>query len=328
MDAGAGWRPTATRERLALRAQLLAATRAHFAAQGVLEVETPALSTAAVTDLHLASLEVRTPAAPRYLHTSPEYAMKRLLAAGSGDIWQLARVFRGEEVSARHNPEFTLLEWYRVGMTLDGLIADIDALLRTLLDTPLASRGTALGPARRLSHREALRVHAGVDPHTADLATLAAAARHHLGDIPGALDRDALLDLLQGAVVAPRLGRGEVTYLVDWPASHAALARLRTDEAGVAVAARVEAYVDGLELCNGFEELTDPTEQRARFATDAARRRAAGLAVPPVDERFLAALAHGLPPCSGVAVGFDRVVMLAAGTREIRDVLAFPYDLA
>lgn len=328
MDAGADWRPTATRERLALRAELLAATRAHFAVRGVLEVETPALSAAAVTDLHLASLEVRTQAAPRYLHTSPEYAMKRLLAAGSGDIWQFARVFRGEEVSARHNPEFTLLEWYRVGMTLDGLVADIDALLRALLDAPLAARGGALGPARRLSHREALRKHAGVDPHLDDVATLAAAARHHLGDIPGGLDRDAVLDLLQGAVVAPRLGHGEVTYLVDWPASQAALARLHTDDAGVAVAARVEAYVDGLELCNGFEELTDPAEQRARFATDAVRRRAAGLAVPPVDERFLAALAHGLPPCSGVAVGFDRVVMLAAGTRNIRDVLTFPYDLA
>jgi elongation factor P--(R)-beta-lysine ligase len=328
MSVGADWRPTATRERLALRAGMLAATRAHFAARGVLEVETPALSTAAVTDLHLASLEVRTRTAPRYLHTSPEYAMKRLLAAGSGDIWQLARVFRGEEVSARHNPEFTLLEWYRVGLTLDGLVDDIDTLLRALLDAPLAGRGMALGPARRLSHRDALREHAGVDPHLADVGMLAAAARRHLGDIPQGLDRDALLDLLQGAVVAPRLGHGEVTYLVDWPASQAALARLRTDDAGVAVAARVEAYVDGLELCNGFEELTDPAEQRARFATDAERRQAAGLAVPPVDERFLAALAHGLPPCSGVAVGFDRVVMLAAGTRDIRDVLAFPYDLA
>jgi lysyl-tRNA synthetase class 2 len=136
------------------------------------------------------------------------------------------------------------------------------------------------------------------------------------------------LDLLLGMVVAPCLGRGEITYLVDWPATQAALAKLRPAADGTLVAARVEAYVDGLELCNGFEELTDATEQQERFERDAARRTAAGLPVPAIDARFLAALEHGLPPCSGVAVGFDRVAMLAAGTREIRDVLAFPYDRA
>lgn len=352
------WRPTANLEALRLRAGLLETVRAYFREQGVLEVETPALAAAAVTDVHLASLEVRVMggsgtanaaeghaatnlAAPRYLHTSPEYHMKRLLAAGSGDIWQAARVFRGEELSPRHNVEFTLLEWYRVGFTLEALVADIDALLRRCLAAPRAAQGSPLGPARVLTHREAFLEHADVDSQTATLEQLLAAAELHLGTLPADLnDRDTVLDLLLGMVVAPCLGRGEITYLVDWPASQAALARLRpatagtpasvhvTAAEGLAVAARVEAYLDGLELCNGFEELTDAAEQRERFARDAARRAAAGLPVPAIDGHFLAALEHGLPPCSGVAVGFDRVAMLAAGTRDIREVLAFPYDRA
>lgn len=344
------WRPTASLEALRLRAGLLETVRAYFREQGVLEVETPALATAAVTDVHLASLEVRVmgtadttcagnvaaqsaarqAAPPRYLQTSPEYHMKRLLAAGSGDIWQAARVFRGEELSHRHNVEFTLLEWYRVGFTLEALVADIDALLRRCLDAPRAAQGAPLGPARVLTHREAFLEHADVDSQCATLDELRAAAALHLGTLPADLDdRDTVLDLLLGMVVAPCLGRGEITYLVDWPASQAALARLRPAAGAVPpVAARVEAYVDGLELCNGFEELTDAAEQRERFARDAERRAAAGLPVPATDAHFLAALEHGLPPCSGVAVGFDRVVMLAAGTREIRDVITFPYDRA
>jgi len=344
------WRPTASLETLRLRADLLDTVRTYFREQGVLEVETPALAAAAVTDVHLASLEVRVMgaadrasananasvghvAAPRYLHTSPEYHMKRLLAAGSGDIWQAARVFRGEELSHRHNVEFTLLEWYRVNFTLEALVKDIDALLRRCLAAPRTAQGLPLGPARTLTHREAFLEHAAVDSQTATLEQLLAAAEHHLGKLPAALDdRDTVLDLLLGMVVAPCLGRGEITYLVDWPASQAALAKLRPAIDGTPmtalVAARVEAYLDGLELCNGFEELTDAAEQRERFARDAARREAAGLPVPTMDEHFLAALEHGLPACSGVAVGFDRLAMLAAGTSDIRDVLAFPYDRA
>ena len=340
------WRPTASLKALHLRAGLMDTVRTYFREQGVLEVETPALAAAAVTDVHLASLEVRMMggagaasasanisgsniAAPRYLHTSPEYHMKRLLAAGSGDIWQAARVFRGEELSHRHNVEFTLLEWYRVGFTLEALVAEIDALLRRCLAAPRAAQGAPLGPARVLTHREAFLEHADVDSQTATLEQLNAAAALHLGTLPAGLeDRDTVLDLLLSMVVAPCLGRGEITYVVDWPATQAALAKLRVAADGTPVAARVEAYVDGLELCNGFEELADATEQHERFARDAARREAAGLPVPAIDEHFLAALRHGLPPCSGVAVGFDRVAMLAAGTREIRDVLAFPYDCA
>jgi lysyl-tRNA synthetase class 2 len=282
------WRPTASLEALRLRAGLLDTVRAYFREQGVLEVETPALAAAAVTDVHLASLEVRVMGgngtantaggntaaevtASRYLHTSPEYHMKRLLAAGSGDIWQAARVFRGEELSHRHNVEFTLLEWYRVGFTLEALVADIDALLRRCLAARRAAQGAPLGPARVLTHREAFLEHADVDSQTATLEQLHAAAALHLGTLPAGLeDRDTVLDLLLSMVVAPCLGRGEITYLVDWPASQAALARLRPAAAGTpgsvsvtafdvlpAVAARVEAYLDGLELCNGFEELTD-----------------------------------------------------------------------
>lgn len=327
------WAPTASLEALRTRATLLDEIRAYFRERNVLEVETPALATAAVTDVHLASLEVRVmgqpSTAPRYLQTSPEYAMKRLLAAGSGDLWQAARVFRGEEQSRRHNGEFTLIEWYRTGFALEALIADIDSLLRRCLAGPRMAQGKPLGAARVVSHREAFRTHAGVDSLVAPLPALLAAAEQHLGALPASLDdRDTVLDLLLGAVIAPRLGHGEVTYLVDWPASQAALARLRLGADGTPVAARVEAYVDGLELCNGFEELTDPVEQRERFARDIARRAVIGLPQPAVDERFLAALAHGLPPCSGVALGFDRLVMLAVGTADIREVIAFPQDRA
>lgn len=327
------WAPTASLEALRLRAALLDEIRAYFRERNVLEVETPALASAAVTDVHLASLEVRVMGhpgvPPRYLQTSPEYAMKRLLAAGSGDLWQAARVFRGEEQSRRHNVEFTLIEWYRTGFALEDLIADIDALLRRCLAGPRSVQGKPLGPLHVVTHRAAFLAHAGVDSFTASLPELLAAAERLTGALPTGLDdRDTVLDLLLGTVVAPQLGRGQVSYLVDWPVSQAALARLRPAADGTPVAARVEAYVDGIELCNGFEELTDPVEQRERFARDTARRAAAGLPAPAMDERFLAALAHGLPPCSGVAVGFDRVVMLAAGASDLREVIAFPHDRA
>ena len=259
-----------------------------------------------------------------YLQTSPEYAMKRLLAAGSGPIYQLARAFRDGEAGRRHNPEFTLLEWYRPGFDQHRLMDEVAELL--------AEVAGVAGPAERLTYAEAFRAHAGVDPFADPPERLAEAAR---GATDGAVpdlgdDRDAWLDLLMGTVVEQRLGwsgdRRRPTFVHDFPASQAALARVRTPVpgAGPAVAERFELFVGGVELANGFHELADAAEQRRRFEADLARRRALDLPEPPVDERFLAALAAGLPDCAGVALGFDRLVMLAAGAGSIAEVLAFP----
>jgi lysyl-tRNA synthetase class 2 len=323
----ADWRPSAALDTLRLRARLLARTRAFFAARGVVEVETPQLSAATVTDLHLASLATVVSGAGRggrrtlYLQTSPEYSMKRLLAAGSGPIYQLARAFRDGEAGSRHNPEFTLLEWYRPGFDHHALMDEVEALLSELL-------GTAA--AERFSYRDLFRQHLGVDPLASPVADLdrAAAAGGIRSPAFETGDRDGRLDLLLSHLIEPRLARDRPTFVYDYPASQAALARLRTDPDGTAVAERFEVFAGGLELANGFHELADAAEQRRRFEADLARRRAAGLPEPPIDERLLAALAAGLPDCAGVALGFDRLVMLAAGVRTIAEVIAFPLDRA
>jgi elongation factor P--(R)-beta-lysine ligase len=323
----ADWRPSASLQVVRLRADLLARTRAFFAARGVLEVETPLLAAAAVTDVHLASLSTRCQGAGAagggtlYLQTSPEYAMKRLLAAGAGAIYQLAKAFRDGEAGSRHNPEFTLLEWYRPGFDHHALMDEVDALLATLLGAP---------PAERLSYRALFARHLGIDPLTASTSDLdRAAAKHGLLAPPFAPDdRDGRLDLLLSHLLEPRLPHDRPTFVFDYPASQAALARLRTDAEGVVVAERFEVFAGGLELANGFHELTDAAEQRRRFESDLAHRRALGLPEPPIDERLLAALAAGLPDCAGVALGFDRLVMLAAGASSIDEALAFPIDRA
>ncbi|MCZ8130362.1 MAG: EF-P lysine aminoacylase EpmA [Steroidobacteraceae bacterium] len=321
-----GWRPTAGIAALARRAELLARVRAFFAARGVLEVETPVLARATVTDVHLASLETRIAGrpAPYYLQTSPEYAMKRLLAAGAPDLYQVCKVFRDGEVGSRHNPEFTMVEWYRHGFDDVRLMHEVGDLLHVLIGERLSDR------PEFVTYRGAFERELDLDPYATPVAQLRAAAERRLGPVPAALadDRDACLDLLMGAVVGPALGRDRVTFVHDYPATQAALARLKPGTANPPVAARFEAYVDGLELCNGFHELVDASEQRRRFEHDLAARTARGLPAAPVDERLLAALAHGLPDCAGVALGFDRVAMLALHTRDIRDVIAFPVDEA
>lgn len=319
------WRPSATRARLAQRASLVRAVRGFFEARGPLEVETPMLVNAGVTDRHLVSVPAIVGDRPMYLHTSPEYAMKRLLAAGSGDIWQLCRVARGDERSRLHNPEFTLLEWYRCGWTMDALIDEVAALL----DSLMSAAGAAPRPLLRLRYHDAFQEAFGVDPVAATTAELAALARDAGLVDNGAetsLDRDALLDFLVGARLGPTLGHGCWSALTHYPASQAALARLDPDDPSVAL--RFEIYADGVELANGFEELADPTEQSARFAADDAARQAAGLPRIAVDERFLAALAAGLPPCAGVAVGFDRCTMIATGAARIDDIIAFTSEQA
>jgi lysyl-tRNA synthetase class 2 len=315
------WRPTATRERLALRASLLARTRAFFAARQVMEVDTPALVNAAVTDTHIHALSVDvTGGVHMFLHTSPEYAMKRLLAAGMGDIYQICHVARGFEQSRVHNTEFTLVEWYRLGFDLGALMDEVEALVRELCSTHPALRISA----QRLSYREVFAQHTGLDPLDATIAQLLEVVAH-LG-YRSAGGRDELLDLIMGAVIGPKLGHACLTFVYGYPASQAALARL--DPVDPRTAHRFELYMAGLELANGFHELAAADEQRARFAQDLHERQQRALPLHRMDERLLAALAAGLPDCAGVAVGFDRILMLAAGAAHIEEVLPFPTQTA
>ena len=253
----------------------------------------------------------------RYLQTSPEYAMKRLLAAGSGAIYQICKVFRDGERGRRHNPEFTMLEWYRPGFDHHRLMDEVDALLQAVL-------GAAA--AERISYADAFRRHAGIDPHAASDGELRSRVAALGVSGIAELDRDDLLNLLLTHTVEQRLGVSRPTFLFDYPASQAALARIRPGDPPVAE--RFEVFIDGVELANGFHELADPDEQRRRFAADLEERRRRGLPEVAVDERLLAALAAGLPDCAGVALGVDRLVMLKAGTRNIADVIAFPIDRA
>lgn len=312
------WQPSASIEMLRLRAELMNRVRGFFSQRGVLEVETPLLSRAAITEPNLASAEVRLSGLRDtfYLHTSPEFFMKRLLAAGSGDIWQACKVFRGSEHGRRHNPEFTMIEWYRTGFDHHALMDEVGTLLRVLIP------GLA-GDHEIISYADAFRKHAGIDPFEASDVVL----RDIVGGFgltDATLERDALLDAIASHTVYPQLGQGRVSFVHAFPASQAALAKL--DENDPRCARRFEAFVNGVELANGFHELSDAAEQWRRFEHENARRVATGLPQMPLDENLLAALEHGLPDCAGVALGFDRVVMLAAGRDDIAEVLGFGFD--
>lgn len=313
------WRPGATIEVLRARAALLNKVRVFFAARDVLEVETPALVSAAVTDPHLHSLATcyTGPAAPAgrrlFLQTSPESAMKRLLAAGSGPIWQLARVFRDGEAGRLHNPEFTMLEWYRPGFDHHQLMDEVEALVAGMLALPSGFE--------RLTYAETFRRRLDIDPHIASDADLRRCARDHGLEASLPEERDGRLDLLLTHLIEPHLGAGRPVFLYDYPPSQAALARIRAE--GPPVAERFELYFNGVELANGYHELDDADEQRRRFEHDRELRRHAGLPDVAPDERLLAALRKGLPACAGVALGFDRLVLLAVGATSIDEVMAF-----
>ncbi|MGA2024673.1 MAG: EF-P lysine aminoacylase EpmA [Steroidobacteraceae bacterium] len=324
MSQTADWRPSAALPALRLRAELLSATRAFFAARGVLEVDTPALVRHAVTDVHIDCASVQLPGhgAPLYLHSSPEYAMKRLLAAGSGDIYQIAHVFRGNEVSPLHNPEFTLIEWYRCGFTLRALMAEVGELASQLLALPSAA------PVQYCSYAQLFEREVGLDPLCASDAALRALAITHRLDAPVAqrCTRDELLDWFMGSVIGPRLGGDGLCFVHHYPASQAALARL--DPQDPLVALRFELYAHGIELANGFEELADAAQQRSRFELDRRERSRRALGAPAIDEALLSALSAGLPSVSGVALGFDRLLMLRLGAAHIGQVLPFAFDRA
>lgn len=313
---------------------MLARIRAFFAAAGVMEVETPILSHAGATDPALASLSLSGgrsgvgSGADRtlFLQTSPEFPMKRLLASGSGPIYQICKVFRGEERGRRHHPEFSLLEWYRPGLDDGQLIDEVAELVRAVLQRPML-------PMQRIRYRDLFREVLDLDPFTAPVQTLREAAI--TAGIPDAdrldLERDAWLDLLLTQCLEARLGRSGMSFLCDYPPSQAALARIRPGgdpPDDQAVAERFELYIDGVELANGFHELTDAVEQGARFAHDRTERRRLGLTEIPHDTRLLAALQAGMPASSGVALGLDRLLMIAVGATHIDQVLAFPVERA
>jgi lysyl-tRNA synthetase class 2 len=325
------WHPESLAARLPFlrrRARLAAATRAFFAARGFLEVETPYAVTAPGEEVHLQAYrtERRHPdgrAEAQWLHTSPEFAMKRLLAGGSGPIFQLARVWRNGEASALHAPEFTMLEWYAPGLGMDGLVDQTEAYLRAVLPPVVTCRGvtTDLGRFERLTVADAFARYAGADvlATAGDAAALAADAGAALRE--GETWEDLFFRLLLERV-EPQLGRAHPTFLTHWPAAQAALAR--RDPSDPRVAERFELFVCGIELANAFVELTDAAEQRARFLEDRARRHATGGEDWPLDEDFLAALEFGLPDCAGIALGFDRLAMIAGDARSIGQVLWLP----
>ncbi len=314
------WRPAARIEQLRQRAELLARVRRFFAERGVWEVDTPQLSATAIADPNIESVAAELAGRRYWLQSSPEAAMKRLLAAGSGSIYQICHAFRGGERGRLHNVEFTLLEWYQVGFDHHALMDEVVDLAAMLLGER---------PRERMSYREAFLRHAGIDPFALDAEGFAARAAEWDMAVPDlGADIDAWRDLFFSYRVAPALGRGRYSFVDEFPASQAALARLHRDEQGDLVAERFELFIDGIEIANGYHELTDPDEQRQRFRAEAERREIRGEPLPDLDERLLAALAAGLPDCAGVALGLDRLIMLALGAERLDEVMAFPFERA
>ena len=303
---------TALKQRAILNQQV----RVFFAERHVLEVETPALSQAGNTDPFIDSFSVNTTHGLRWLHTSPEYPMKRLLAAGSGDIYQLCKVWRKDESGRRHNPEFTMLEWYRLGFSYTQLMQEVAELLHTLIPhlTKLP---------RFITYRDAFLETLRIDPHTADQTTLAACAQAHGVNITGDMPLQAWRDLLLTHCVEAAFPLDQLTFLYHYPAAQSALAKVQED-AGQWVAQRFEVYLGALELGNGYQEQTDASRNREILQQDA-QTRGDGI---PIDEHFLAALEQGLPECAGVAIGIDRVLMCRMQVSDLKQVISFSWEVA
>ncbi|WP_151704076.1 EF-P lysine aminoacylase EpmA [Nitrincola alkalilacustris] len=317
------WEPTASIEHLRRRAAILSSIRDFFAARQVMEVDTQILSHCAVSDPFIDSIEANfnligsDQMQSLYLQTSPEFAMKRLLAAGAGSIYQLGKVFRNGEVSPRHNPEFTMLEWYRIGFDHWQLMNEVEALVLSVLPDLTI---------RRISYRDLFLNHLDIDPHQASVAQLSRLCRAHIDAPFEDDDPDTWRNLLMSHLIEPALEEGVFVY--GFPASQAALARVERDETGIEVATRFELFVDGLELANGYYELTDAAEQARRLAADQQQRERLQLPQRPTEQRLVAALQQGLPECAGVALGVDRLVMLALGASDIAQVIPFAFNRA
>jgi elongation factor P--(R)-beta-lysine ligase len=318
------WQPSAPLENLRLRACVLKQIRDFFAARHVMEVDTPLMCHTSVTDPYIQSIPALFQPHPKeneqryYLQTSPEYAMKRLLAAGSGAIYQIAKAFRQGELGRFHNPEFTMLEWYRPGFDHHRLMDEMDDLLQLILKTP---------PAERKSYAELFQTFLHLDPHHASIHELMACAKDKSISVAGDItDRDTWLSLLITHYIEPQIGKDRPCFIYDFPGSQAALARLQPGD--TPVASRFEVYFQGIELANGFHELQDANEQRKRFENNLIARKQLGLSELPIDEYLLSALSHGLPDCAGVALGIDRIIMLAASCHHIAEILSFDFTRA
>lgn len=312
------WQPTASMDALRKRAEALATIRAFFNARSYLEVETPIMGRFGVTDVYLANMVVCFRGKSHFLQTSPEYHMKRLLAAGSGPIFQLARVFRDDELGRWHNPEFTMLEWYQLDCNHHELMEEVGVFLQEMLQCQ---------PLIKKTYCQVFKEICGIDPFHAELSELKeTVARFFLqGVLPAdETNRDQYLFLLMSHVVEPALSKEMAPVAVyDFPVSQAALSQINEG-----VAERFEVYYRGVELANGFHELSDASLQRARFEEDAFMRQRLGLPTHPTDEYLLAALQQGLPPCSGVALGVDRLLALAWNTPSIAETVSFDFSRA
>ena len=317
------WRPAASKERLQARAKLLQDIRTYFTAQGVLEVETPLISKAGNTDPEIQSMQTDNGGQTGnggYLRTSPEFALKRLLAADSGDIYELGRVFRAAESGRFHNPEFTLLEWYRNGFSYHRLMDEVADLVRRCGQGKFDQ-----WPEERLSYHDLFQRHIGIDPFTADIEALAASAsRHGINDIE--LDHNQWLDLLISHIIQPALPLQCLTFVYDFPVDQAALAKIKPGTPPLAQ--RFELYLGRLELANGYQELTDATEQQRRFDAENTQRQEQAKPTYKVDQHFLNALNSGMPECAGVALGVDRLLMGIVAAESIDEVIAFPWSRA
>ena len=320
MSNQSSFRPTCSRDSWVKRQALMNKVRRFFENRGVLEVETPVLSAAGGTDPQLDYFEVE---GKRFMMTSPEFHMKRLLAAGFGDIFQITKSFRKDEFGAHHNNEFSMVEWYRVGMPQEKLMDEVEALVSEIIGKPIN--------ARRTRWIDAFKNYAGVNPLTASGEEFAAACTAREIPLPAdgtTMSREDWWDYLMVFAVEPELAKNGPEFILDYPQSQAALAQTYVGEDGYTWARRFELFVDQVELCNGYTELTDAKEQRRRFEADLEIRRGMNKPLPPVDEHFLAALESGMPACSGVALGLDRLFMLAMEKENISDVILFPSIIA
>ncbi len=310
------WQPTASIQTLKARAYLYQQLRAFFHARGVLEVETPALSQAGNTDPNIASFSVNTPHGLRYLHTSPEYPMKRLLAAGSGDIYQICKVWRQDEAGRKHNPEFSMLEYYRVGFSYQQLMQEVAECLQLVIPHLNTE-------PRILTYRQAFLEILGLDPHQASIEQLAACAQQQQVDIQGELSQQAWLDLLFTHCIEASFPTDRLTFIYHYPATQAALARVRLENNNW-VAERFEVYLGPLELGNGYQEQTDSDKLAGVLVADA-KQQAQDI---PVDTRFIAAVAAGMPFSAGIALGLDRILLCRLQAKQLPSMLSFAWEIA
>lgn len=316
------WQPNTSLEILKCRAKLLNIARQFFQGKHFLEVDTPCLSQSTTPDPNIESFTTLHNQQQYYLHTSPEFPMKRLLASGSGAIYQICKVFRQGEAGRNHNPEFTMIEWYQPDMHYRDLMEQLDGFVRLLLKDNLILNETVL-----LTYAEAFKQYAGLNPFTASSMQLQnIIAENNIQLHQQTLTHDAYLDLIMSLIVQPKLPQNKPVFIYDYPETQAALANIR--KAKTNVAERFEIFINGVELANGYQELLDANEQQQRFETENRAREQAGLPSIPIDVNLISALEAGMPMVSGVALGFDRLLMLATGSKSINEVIAFSFDKA